>query len=303
MISRYAGISPKGDLTLLRQLGKKLKGKSFLHVNSTKEGGGVAEIFHRMVPIISGLGIDTRWETIEGDKAFFDVTKRIHNALQGNEETITKSMWEHHFAINKKNAETMNLEADMVLIHDPQPAPLIRFRKSGCWVWRCHIDLSNPVRNIYDRLFRYCKRFDGAIFSVARFAKAIGINEFVVPPSIDPLSEKNMELSDHEVHEVLRQYNIPSDRPIILQVSRFDRFKDPIGVIQAFRMVRKYNECILVLAGSPATDDPEGESVFKRGQGTCLLRQGYPHPYAASFQRPSNQCLSKSGNSGAAKVT
>ena len=262
MISRYAGISPKGDLTLLRQLGKKLKGKSFLHVNSTKEGGGVAEILHRMVPIISGLGIDTRWETIEGDKAFFDVTKRIHNALQGNEETITKSMWEHHFAINKKNAETMNLEADMVLIHDPQPAPLIRFRKSGCWVWRCHIDLSNPVRNIYDRLFRYCKRFDGAIFSVARFAKAIGINEFIVPPSIDPLSEKNMELSDHEVQEVLRQYNIPSDRPIILQVSRFDRFKDPIGVIQAFRMVRKYNECILVLAGSPATDDPEGESVL-----------------------------------------
>ncbi len=262
MINNYAGISPKGDLTLLRHLGEKLKGKSFLHVNSTKEGGGVAEILHRMVPIIIGLGIDARWETIEGDKAFFDVTKRIHNALQGNEETITKSMWEHHFAINKKNAETMNLEADMVLIHDPQPAPLIRFRKSGCWVWRCHIDLSNPVRNIYDRLFRYCKRFDGAIFSVARFTKAIGISEFIVPPSIDPLSEKNMELSDHEVHEVLRQYNIPPDRPIILQVSRFDRFKDPIGVIHAFRMVRKYNDCILVLAGSPASDDPEGESVL-----------------------------------------
>ena len=262
MINRYAGISPKGDLTLLQHLGKKLKGKSFLHVNSTKEGGGVAEILHRMVPIIIGLGIDARWETIEGDKAFFEVTKRIHNALQGNEETITKGMWEHHFAVNKKNAETMNLEADMVLIHDPQPAPLIRFRKSGCWVWRCHIDLSNPVRNIYDRLFRYCKRFDSAIFSVARFAKAIGINEFIVPPSIDPLSEKNMELSDHEVHEVLSQYNIPADRPIILQVSRFDRFKDPIGVIQAFRMVRKYNDCILVLAGSPATDDPEGESVL-----------------------------------------
>ncbi|MBS1232873.1 MAG: glycosyl transferase family 1 [Nitrospirae bacterium] len=263
MISRYTGISPKGDLTLLGLLGEKLKNKSFLHVNSTKEGGGVAEILHRMVPIMADLGIDVRWETIEGDEFFFDITKRIHNALQGNRETITKKMWQHHFEINRRNAENMPLDADMVLIHDPQPAPLITFKKSGRWVWRCHIDVSNPVKEISNRLFRYCGEFDAAVFSVARFAKAMGIDEFIIPPSIDPLSEKNIELPDQKVRDILHQFNIPSDRPIILQVSRFDRFKDPIGVIEAFRMVRKYNDCILVLVGSPATDDPEGELVLQ----------------------------------------
>jgi trehalose synthase len=263
MINSYSGVSPKGDLALLRLLGEKLKGKSILHINSTKEGGGVAEILHRMVPIMAGLGIDVRWETIKGDDSFFDITKRIHNALQGNQETITKRMWEHHFEVNKKNAETMSLDADMVLIHDPQPAPLIRFKKSGQWVWRCHIDVSNPAENVSSRLFRYCGKFDAAVFSVARFAKPIGIDEFIIPPSIDPLSAKNVELSSHETRDIVSQFGIPPDRPIILQVSRFDRFKDPIGVIEAFRMVKKYNDCVLVLVGSPATDDPEGDLVLQ----------------------------------------
>jgi trehalose synthase len=263
MISRYEGISPKGDLILLRLLGKRLKGKSFLHVNSTKEGGGVAEILHRMVPIMADLGLDARWETIQGDALFFDITKRIHNALQGNQETVTKRMWQHHFDVNRDNAETMALDADMVFIHDPQPAPLIEFKKSGRWVWRCHIDVSSPVKEISTPLFRYSGKFDAAVFSVARFAKAMGIDEFIIPPSIDPLSEKNINLSDREIRKILEQFNIPPHRPMILQVSRFDRFKDPIGVIEAFRMVRKYNDCILVLAGSPATDDPEGALVLE----------------------------------------
>ena len=144
MISEYNGISPKRDLLLIQQLGRKLKGKSFLHVNSTKEGGGVAEILQRMIPLMKGLGIDARWEVINGDKTFYDTTKTIHNTLQGDKGTISKKAWDHYYEVNRKNAAKLDLEADAVLIHDPQPAPLIDFRKGGLWFWRCHIDVSNP---------------------------------------------------------------------------------------------------------------------------------------------------------------
>lgn len=262
MIAPYAGIAPRGDLLLLQKLGERLAGRSFLHINSTRSGGGVAEILNRMIPMLGELGIEARWEVIEGNEGFFNVTKRIHNALQGSPEKITREMWEHHFEINRKNAETLDLGADAVLIHDPQPAPLIDFRKEGRWIWRCHIDLSNPQKDVCDYLTQYCKKYDAAIFSVAKFSRALGIDEFIVPPSIDPLSEKNRELTHKEIQAALTRFNIPADRPIILQVSRFDRFKDPAGVINAYRIVRKYNDAILILAGSPAADDPEGEAVL-----------------------------------------
>jgi len=262
MIAPYAGIAPMGDILLLQKLGEKLAGRSFLHINSTRSGGGVAEILGRMVPMLRELGIEARWEVIEGDEGFFNITKKIHNALQGNPEKITHEMWERHFEINKKNAEGLDLHADAVLIHDPQPIPLIEFRKEGKWIWRCHIDLSNPQKDVCDYLTQYCKKYDASIFSVAKFARALGIDEFIVPPSIDPLSEKNRELTYEEIQATLTKFNIPADRPIILQVSRFDRFKDPAGVIKAYRMVRKYNDAILILAGSPAADDPEGEAVL-----------------------------------------
>jgi len=263
MISQYSGISPKGDLILLKRLGDKMAGKSFLHINSTKAGGGVAEILHRMMPILDELGIKTRWEVIEGDEQFFDITKKIHNALQGNREIITKKMWQHHFDVNKKNMETIRLDdVDAALIHDPQPAPLITFKKSGKWIWRCHIDVSNPMQEVFDNLFQYCGKYDAAIFSVARFTKSMGIDEFIIPPSIDPMSDKNRELTKEEISETAEKLNLPQDRPIILQVSRFDKFKDPTGVIEAYRMVKRYNDCVLVLAGSPATDDPEGAAVL-----------------------------------------
>lgn len=306
MLSQYAGIAPKGDLVFLRLLGEKLVGKTFLHVNSTKEGGGVAEILHRMVPIMAGLGINARWETIQGDAPFFDITKRLHNALQGNEETITERMWQHHFEVNKSNAQGLDLHGDVVFIHDPQPAPLVEFRESGKWVWRCHIDVSNPAKEVTSPLFRYCGKFDAAIFSVARFAMAMGIDEFIIPPSIDPLSEKNTELSDQEIGRILDEFSIPPDRPMILQVSRFDRFKDPIGVIEAFRMVRKYNDCILVLAGSPATDDPEGELVLREVRDHAaddkdiyvLLLPPFSDIQINAFQRAATVVLQKSLKEG-----
>ena len=262
MIESYTGIAPKGDLLLLRKLADKLSGKTFLHINSTREGGGVAEILQRMVPILSSLGINTRWEIIKGDDRFFDITKKIHNSLQGYTEFIDNAMWEHHYSINESNASVLDLNADAVLIHDPQPAPLVSSRQEGVWIWRCHIDVSSPQRDVFDAIGKYVKKFDAAIYSVSRFAGAMSANEFIIPPSIDPLSEKNRELSREEVLETAGRLGIPMDRPIILQVSRFDRFKDPTGVIMAYRMVKKYNDCVLVLAGSPATDDPEGAEVL-----------------------------------------
>jgi trehalose synthase len=262
LFDRYVGISPKSDLLLLQLLGAKLLNKSFLHINSTRAGGGVAEILQRMIPIISEIGIDARWEVIEGDPEFFDITKKIHNALQGNPEKLTEKMWKYHYEVNRRNAENLNLEADAVIIHDPQPAPMIEFRKNGRWIWRCHIDLSNPQTQVWNYLSRYCKRYDAVVFSVAKFARAMQVDEFIITPSIDPISEKNRELTIEEINGTLNKFQIPVDRPIILQVSRFDRFKDPIGVIKAFRIVKKYNDCILVLAGSPASDDPEGEIVM-----------------------------------------
>jgi trehalose synthase len=267
VIQNYSGISPKADLILLQTLANKLRDKTLLHVNSTKAGGGVAEILQRMTPILQGLGIDTRWEIILGDERFFEITKKIHNALQGNEESISSEMWEHYHSINQQNGERLNLDADCVFIHDPQPAPLYEFRERGTWVFRCHIDVSNPLKSVYDQLARYCGGYHGIIFSVARFARAMGIDEFIIPPSIDPLSDKNRELTGEEIAEVMERLQIPLDRPIVLQVSRFDRFKDPIGVIKAFRMVKKYHDCLLILAGSPATDDPEGQEVLDEVKG------------------------------------
>jgi trehalose synthase len=246
----------------LQLLGAKLHKGSFLHINSTRSGGGVAEILQRMIPIIAELGIDVRWEVIEGDPEFFDITKKIHNALQGNPETFTEKMWQHHYEINRKSAEKLILDADAVIVHDPQPVPLIHFRKRGRWIWRCHIDLSNPQLHVWNNLNQYCKKYDAVIFSVSKFARAMPVEKFIITPSIDPISEKNRELTGGEIQETLNKFEIPTDRPIILQVSRFDRFKDPIGVIKAFRIVKKYKDCILILAGSPATDDPEGEIVL-----------------------------------------
>lgn len=262
MIDLYKGIAPKGDLLLLERFGKVFRGKRFLHINSTREGGGVAEILHRAVPIIAGLGIDVRWDVIKGDPKFFDVTKKIHNALQGHPESMSEEMWHYHAEINRKNAAELDLEADAVFIHDPQPVPLIAYRKTGAWAWRCHIDVSGPRPEVWDPLKRMCEHYDAAVYSMARFTQAMALPKYITPPSIDPVSEKNRELSPEELQETVERLQIPTDRPMILQVSRFDRFKDPIGVINAYRLVKKYNDCVLVLAGSPATDDPEGAAVL-----------------------------------------
>ena len=258
----YIGIVPKIDLVIIQKLADRFAGRQFLHINSTKSGGGVAEILQRMMIILTGLGINARWEVIEGDERFFDITKKIHNALQGTPEQISEDMWQYYFEVNKRNAEKLDLNADAILIHDPQPAPLIEFKTSGVWIWRCHIDISNPATKVWNSIKNYVEKYDAAIFSVAKFAKKLPLDKFIIPPAIAPLSDKNRELTNTEIRNVLATLNLPVDKPIILQVSRFDRFKDPTGVIKAYRLVKRYNDCRLVLAGSPATDDPEGEMIL-----------------------------------------
>jgi trehalose synthase len=265
-LEAYREVSPPGTLDIIYKLAEKLKGKSIVHVNSTHTGGGVAEILHRLIPMFIELGIKASWEVITGTELFFKTTKRFHNALQGDEKVPTREMFDEYRKINRKNAEELPLDdADFGVIHDPQPAGLIDFKpRRARWLWRCHIDVSRPQRKVWYFLKNYVSRYDGAIFSLPSFAQRLKIPQYLIYPSIDPLSDKNKELRPEKVAAVKAQFGLPENKPILLQVSRFDKFKDPLGVIQAYKMVKENNDCCLVLAGGGASDDPEGEEVLAK---------------------------------------
>lgn len=261
----YEGIVGHEALDELSMLADKIKGKRFLNINSTRTGGGVAEILARLVPLLNELGVETRWEVMEGSPEFFEVTKAFHNALQGQPIKITQDMLDSYIICNYENVHKLNFDSDMVVIHDPQPAAMVRYRKKGqSWIWRCHIDLSNPQRELWEYLKVYVDRYAAAVFSMAKFAQRLEIPQFIITPSIDPLSDKNRELSQDEIDQVLDDFQILRDKPIITQISRFDRFKDPLGVISAFRLVRRHTDCRLILAGGGADDDPEGAQVLQQ---------------------------------------
>ena len=262
-IEPYRNLAPRGAVDFLLRLASRVQGRRFVHVNSTREGGGVAEILNRLVPIMRDLGIKTDWEVIEGDPDFYATTKAFHNALQGKEQVLTEAMLDHYIEINRANAERLRPAGDLVLIHDPQPAAMIEARPpEGKWVWRCHIDLSTPQRRVWTFLRRFVVRYDAAVFSLPAFAQQLPIPQFLAYPSIDPLSDKNRRMSGKEVAKTLERLGVPDDKPILLQVSRFDRFKDPIGVINAYRLVKPYHDVRLVLAGGGAVDDPQGAEVL-----------------------------------------
>jgi trehalose synthase len=262
-IEPYRNVAPRGTVDFLLRLASRVQGRRFVHVNSTREGGGVAEILSRLVPIMRDLGIKTDWEIIAGDADFYATTKAFHNALQGKEQVLTEAMVEHYLDVNRANAERLRLTGDLVLIHDPQPAAMIEARaQEGKWVWRCHIDLSTPQRRVWTFLRRFVVRYDAAVFSLPAFAQQLPIPQFVAYPSIDPLADKNRRMSAKEIKKILDRLGVPDDKPILLQVSRFDRFKDPIGVVNAYRLVKRYHDVRLVLAGGGAADDPEGAQVL-----------------------------------------
>ncbi|MEE9171338.1 MAG: glycosyltransferase [candidate division NC10 bacterium] len=259
----YREVAPPGTVDLLYRLSEKVKGRSLLNINSTRFGGGVAEILTRLVPLLNELGVKATWEVIQGNDEFFAVTKSFHNALQGREQEISERMYQAYVEVNRENAKHLLFEADMILVHDPQPAALIEYGpRVGKWVWRCHLDISQPMRRVWRFLRNYVVKYDAAIFSLPTFAQKLPIPQFVMYPSIDPLSDKNRELGRREVNKILDRLGIPRDKPTLVQVSRFDQFKDPVGVIKAYRIVKKHNDCRLILAGGLADDDPEGKAVL-----------------------------------------
>jgi len=248
----------------IRTLSEKASAKSLKMVNSTAVGGGVAEILTRLVPLINEVGVTAKWDVIGGDERFFSITKAFHNALHGREVGIDQGMLDTFIEYNRMNAGEMAFDEDIVVIHDPQPMALIEMKEKtkAKWIWRCHIDLSTPDARLWDFLEGYVKRYDASIFSSPRFARRLPIPQFIISPSIDPLSEKNKELPQEAIDSVLEKYGITKDKPIITQISRFDALKDPIGVIGAYELAKKYVDCQLVLAGGSATDDPEGSIVL-----------------------------------------
>ncbi len=311
VLETYARVAGEETIDQLRQLAKPLQGMNVVHVNSTAVGGGVAEILNKLVPLMRELDLDVSWEVITGDEEFFQCTKSMHNALQGIQVPISNSLLKHYQEVNADNADKLRstLEAaDFVFIHDPQPAPLLNYcpHRKGKWVWRCHIDASHPYRPIWKFLQPFVNNYDASIFSLAAFARALPHPEYIVPPSIDPLSDKNIDLEPDEINAICDRFSLDRQRSLIVQVSRFDRFKDPVGVIRAYRLATKFVPSLqLVLAGGSATDDPEGKIVIEEVKTAAddpdihvLLLPPDAHRTINALQRAADIILQKSTKEG-----
>ncbi|HOW43317.1 MAG TPA: glycosyltransferase [Candidatus Omnitrophota bacterium] len=246
----------------LKLIAERLHGKVIRNINSTAVGGGVAEILTRMIPFLKELGVDARWDVIKGGEKFFAVTKKFHNALHGKAENITEDDLQIFMQTSQSNIAELDISGDIVFVHDPQPIALIAKKAANKWIWRCHVDVSDPQQKVWDLLMEFIPRYDAAVFSAPAFSRPLPVRQFLISPSIDPLSDKNKELPQEVIKAVLEKYEIPRDKPVITQVSRFDRLKDPVGVIEVYKRVKKYIDCRLVLAGGTASDDPESVEVL-----------------------------------------
>lgn len=262
-IDEYIPIVGQSDIDDLRLLAEQLKGKVIQHINSTAVGGGVAEILNRMVPLLRELGVDARWDLIKGGERFFEVTKKIHNALHGRPAAIDGNDYSVFLETSQTNIDEVNIYGDIVFVHDPQPIALVKKKGANKWIWRCHVDVSEPDEAVWKFLYNYIVEYDAAVFSAPSFSRRLPIRQFLIPPSIDPLSDKNKDLPEELIGAVLAKYGVPRDKPIITQVSRFDALKDPLGVIETYKKVKRHVDCRLLLAGGAAADDPEGVKVFE----------------------------------------
>jgi trehalose synthase len=264
-LDAYVPLLGAPEIDELRVLAAQLSGRTVQMVNSTAMGGGVAEILNRLIPLMQELGLRPRWDVITGGEDFFEVTKAFHNALHGGPYQSRRENFEIFIATNEMNRQRLQFDCEFTVIHDPQPLALIeaRSRQEGHWLWRCHIDLSKPNAEVWGFLRPFVYRYDGALFSSPEFARQLPIPQYLSYPCIDPLSEKNVDLDPDVIREVVERFGIDPSRPIITQISRFDRLKDPIGVVRAYQIVRRYMDCQLVLAGGSADDDPEGEIVLE----------------------------------------
>jgi len=308
LVEGYRAVIGDGAMRALEALARSLRGHRLVMVNSTATGGGVAEILRRLVPLLTELGVPTTWEVMPGDARFYEITKTIHNALHGSPGSLTREDRDYYFETNRLAAQRLALDGDLVLIHDPQPAALAELRRSSrqCWVWRCHIDLSRADPEVLDFVVARVGHYDAAVFSHATFVPPLPTPGFLAPPSIDPLSDKNCELTEVEIDTLLEPFDLPRETPIVTQVSRFDRLKDPVGVIDAFLLARRRERAHLVLAGGTADDDPEGAAVLdeaRRHAGsrpdiTILALPPDSHRVINALQRRSAVVLQKSLREG-----
>ncbi len=248
----------------IRGKAEKLGDLHIAHINSTYYGGGVAELLSPLTLLMNSIGIKTGWRIIEGAADFFSITKKMHNALQGDDINLSVRKCRIYEDIIFENSIRNHLDDhDFVIIHDPQPLPMIKhYRKNGPWIWRCHVDLTNPNQKLWNYLLPFIESYDAVIFTLEEYRQDLSIPQLFFKPSIDPFSIKNREMSDEDIQGRLDYYHIPTNLPIVAQISRFDRWKDPEGVIRAFKIARKEVPCTLVLLGNIATDDPEGEQVY-----------------------------------------
>src|SRR5437868_10691382 len=307
-LADYEPIIGKSQLDELRFVASALRGKRVKMVNSTAVGGGVAEMLNRLVPLLDELEIKTAWDVITGGNDFFEVTKGFHNALHGGEFTLTQQARDVFMLHTEQNRQRMTFDEDFVVIHDPQPAGLVASKTSnpGHWIWRCHIDLSHPNPEVWKFLQPMIEQYDAAVFSSPAFARSLAIPQALFYPCIDPLSEKNKDLDEKYIQEVCDNFGVDRSRPIVTQISRFDRLKDPLGVIQAYKLAKKYVDCQLVLAGGGATDDPEGAIVLQEvmdaaGEDPDVIILNLP-PWSAleinALQRASTLIVQKSLKEG-----
>jgi trehalose synthase len=262
-IADYESIVGPSIVDRILSKAKRLSDLHVVNVSSTYYGGGVAEILSSLTLLMNGAGIQTGWRVIQGRPDFFSITKKMHNALQGDEISLTELKMQIYEEVALENAVRNHIDHDVVVVHDPQPLPLIRhYRKKTPWIWRCHADLTHPNVELWSYLAPLIERYDAVVLSLPAYAQKLAAPQRFIAPAINPFSSTNKELTDEEIAERLTHYNIPTDLPLVVQVSRFDKWKDPQGVIDAFQIARKEIDCTLVLVGNIATDDPEGQDVF-----------------------------------------
>lgn len=262
----YRGIVGDEVISGIYKKARKLYGKHFLQINSTYYGGGVAEILDSLVPLMNNVGLETDWRLLRGSPDLFTITKKFHNALQGDSIKLSDRKKQLYIGANEAFSTYCHIDQDCIIIHDPQPLPLIRFyKKRQPWIWRCHIDLTDPNKRLWEFLKGFILQYDMVIFSSDKYKKEdLPVEQRIIVPSIDPLSLKNKELSESDIRKYIKKAEIPNDKPVITQVSRMDPWKDPEGLLEIFKQVKEKVDCRLVYCYDMALDDPEGTSVYSK---------------------------------------
>jgi len=274
-IERYIEVAGAEVLANIQKAARKIYGLRVLHVNSTFHGGGVAMMLNCLIPLMNDVGINADWNLLYGDPSLFSITKKIHNGIQGEEVAISQQEEQSYLSVNETFARYSPIIHDVVVVHDPQPLPMIRYcQRKNPWIWRCHIDFSTPNEQILSMLKPIILRYDASVLSSENFQRpGLPLETKIIAPAIDPFSEINQEMSEEAIEEKLSEYNIPRDKPLIVQVSRFDKWKDPSGVLEVYNLVKKEVDCRLVMIGNMASDDPEGpqlfEELFLKTEGTA----------------------------------